>query len=97
MRFEWDESKNRVNIQKHAFDFADAEEMFRGPLLARPDTREDYGEERWIAIGMIRGQLAFLAFVERPEDTIRIISLRKADREERKEYEKAIQDGLEAH
>jgi uncharacterized protein len=46
MRFEWDEVKNRANIRMHGFDFADAEEMFRSPLLAHPDTREDYGEER---------------------------------------------------
>ena len=55
MRFEWDEAKNRANIRKHGFDFAEAEEMFRGVLLVRPDTREDYGEERWLGIGMLRG------------------------------------------
>jgi uncharacterized DUF497 family protein len=54
-RFEWDEKKNRQNFKKHGFDFADAEGMFRGFLLVRPDTREDYGEERWIGIGMISG------------------------------------------
>jgi uncharacterized DUF497 family protein len=46
---------------------------------------------------MIKGRLAFVAFTERPENTIRIISLRKANREERQEYEKAIQDGLGTH
>ena len=71
--------------------------MFRGALLVRPDTREDYGEKRWIGIGMIQGRVAFVAFAERPNDTIRIISLRKADHEERKEYEEAIQNGLEAN
>jgi uncharacterized DUF497 family protein len=95
-RFEWDEKKNRQNIKKHGFDFAEAKEMFRGFLLARPDTREDYGEKRWIGIGMIQGRVAFVAFAERPHDTIRVISLRKAAREERKEYENAIQNGLEA-
>lgn len=45
---------------------------------------------------MIKGRLAFVAFAELPEGTIRIISLRKATREERKEYEKAVQNGLEA-
>ena len=70
--------------------------MFRGALLVRPDTREDYGEERWIGIGMIQGRVAFVAFAESSPDTVRIISLRKADHEERKEYEKAIQNGLEA-
>jgi uncharacterized protein len=96
MRLEWDEAKNQANIRKHGFDFADAEEMFRGPLLVRPDTRQDYGEDRWIGIGMIGGQVAFVAFAERPRDTIRIISLRKADHEERREYDEAIQNGLEA-
>ena len=96
MNFEWDEAKNRVNIKKHGFDFAEAEEMFRGFILVRPDTREDYGEERWIAIGMIQGRFAFAAFTEPSPDTIRVISLRRADYEERKEYEKAVKDRLEA-
>jgi hypothetical protein len=71
--------------------------MFRGFLLIRPDTREDYGEERWLGIGMIRSRCAFVAFAEPSPDTIRIISLRRANYEERKEYEKAVQNGLEAH
>ncbi len=96
MIFEWNEAKNRSNIRKHGFDFADAEEMFQGFLLVRPDTREDYGQERWIGIGMVRRRVAFVAFAEPSHDTVRIISRRKADHEERKEYEKAIQDGLEA-
>jgi uncharacterized protein len=96
MTFEWNEAKNRSNIRKHGLDFADAEEMFRGFLLVRPDSREGYGEERWIGIGMIQGRVAFVAFAEPSHDTVRIISLRKADHEERKEYEKAIQNGLEA-
>ena len=93
MNFEWDEIKNRANIKKHGFDLADAEEMFRGAIHVRPDIREDYGE--WIGIGMIQGRLAFLAFAECGEDTIRIIPLRKAEHEERKEYEAAVHDGLE--
>jgi uncharacterized DUF497 family protein len=95
MKLEWDEAKNKANIKKHGFDLADAEEMFRGAIHVRPDIREDYGENRWIGIGMIQGRLAFLAFAECGEDTIRIISLRKAEHEERKEYEAAIHDGLE--
>jgi len=97
MIFEWDEAKNRANVRKHGFDFGDAEEMFRGALLVRPDTSADYGEERWIGIGMIQGRVAFVAFAERLPDAIRIISLRKADHEEREQYEKALQNGLEAN
>ena len=80
MKLEWDEAKNRANIRKHGFDFAEAEEMFRGLFLVRPDTDEDYGEERWIGMGMIRGRVCLCGLHRmRPEDAIRIISLRKAD------------------
>jgi uncharacterized DUF497 family protein len=54
MKFEWDEASNRANIRKHALDFADAEEMFRGLRVVDPDTREDYGERRWTGVGSIR-------------------------------------------
>ena len=94
MIFEWDEEKNRSNIRKHGFDFADAEEMFRGVLITRLDTRDNYGEERWIGIGLIQGRVAFVAFSQPSPETIRILSLRKASQEERKEYEKAFEDGL---
>jgi uncharacterized DUF497 family protein len=46
MRFEWDDKKNRANIRKHGLNFVEAAEMFHGPLLVRPDTRDDYGEKR---------------------------------------------------
>lgn len=97
MRFEWDLRKNRANQRKHGLDFADAEEMFRGVLVVEPDTREDYGELRWRGIGTIRDLTAVVIFAERPPDTIRIISLRKAHYEERAEYEKALPNGLEAN
>ena len=99
MHLEWDEAKNRANIRKHGFDFADAEEMFRGIILLRPDIREDYGEERWIGIGVTKGRIAFVAFAQKTkaEDTIRVISLRKAKRNERKQYEEALQNGLETN
>ena len=98
MRFEWDEAKNRANIRKHGFDFADAEDMFRVPLLVRPATREDYGEERWIGIGILAGgTLAFVVFSEPMPGTVRIMSFRKAKYAERKEYEKTTQNGLGAY
>jgi uncharacterized DUF497 family protein len=62
MNFEWDEAKNRANIRKHGFDFADAEEMFRGVLVVDPDTRRDYGEPRWTGLGIVGGRLAHVVF-----------------------------------
>jgi len=45
-RFEWDDEKNKSNILKHGFDFADASEIVEAPLLAARDDRQDYGEDR---------------------------------------------------
>ena len=93
--FEWDEAKNRANIRKHGFDFADAEQMFRGVLVVNPDTREDYVENRWTGLGVVGGRVAHVVFAEGDLQTIRIISLRKATSRERKEFEKDIKDRLE--
>ena len=98
MKLEWDEAKNRANIRKHGFDFVRCgRDVSRLASRSTRDTRDDYGERRWIGIGMIQRPHCLCGRLPnaRP-DTIRIISLRKADREERKQYEKAIQDGLEA-
>lgn len=90
-RFEWDARKNDENIRKHGFDFEDAREIFDSPMLVRPDTREDYGEDRWIGIGTILGRTVVVVFTERDDaEAIRIISLRKATRNEREDYEKAF-------
>jgi uncharacterized DUF497 family protein len=70
--------------------------MFRGGFFYEPDTRDDYGEQRWKGLGMIRGRIAYVVFAERGADVIRVISLRKASRRECKEYEQEIQNRLEA-
>ena len=94
MRFEWDDEKNKSNIQKHGFDFADAWEIFEAPLLAGLDVRKHYGEDRWIGVGLLRGRIIVVVFTERDAETIRLISLRKASRHERIKYEEAVTDGL---
>jgi uncharacterized DUF497 family protein len=95
--FVWDEAKNSANLRKHGFDFVDAEEMFRGVLVVDADTRTDYGESRWTGLGIVGGRVAHVVFSEDDIGTIRIISLRKATSRERKEFEKAVEDRLEAH
>lgn len=92
MRFEWDEEKNRENIRKHGLDFADALELFEGPMWVRPDLRFDYGEPRHIGIGTIGHRIILVAFTEVDDDTIRIISLRRATKNERSKFEKRIKD-----
>jgi uncharacterized DUF497 family protein len=94
MKLEWDERKNRANIRKHGLDFADVEQLFAGPAMFRPDVREDYGEERWLGIGLVGGRVAVVAFIDCGSDVFRIISLRRANRRERAEYEKEVKDRL---
>jgi len=93
MRFDWNERKREANIRKHGLDFLDAKEMFDGPMLIRLDTRVDYGEDRWIGIGFSCARILVVAWTERnEEETLWIISLRKAVRHERKNFEKFIED-----
>ena len=58
--------------------------------MERLDTRHDYSEDRWVALGMIRGLVVVLVYTERG-DTLRPISLRKATTQERSIYEQARQ------
>ena len=53
MEFEWDEAKRQSNIEKHHVDFAQADELFQGQWLEQEDMRYNYGEARWIALGLI--------------------------------------------
>ena len=95
MLFEWDEEKNQWNIRKHGFDFVDAAEIFTHPMIIGLDDREDYGENRWIGIGLLRTTVIVIVYVERDSETIRIISLRKALPNERSKYAQTLKDQLE--
>lgn len=81
MRYTWDEAKRRRNLQKHGLDFADAAKVFSGPLVLFQDDRDDYGELRMIAIGLLDDLVVLIVHVE-AIDEIRIISMRKADSDE---------------
>jgi hypothetical protein len=90
MKFEWDEQKNQTNVRKHGFSFADAWEIFEAPLLVVLDDRFDYGEDRWMGIGRVQSRIVVVVYTEPDEETIRIISLRKALSHERHAYEQAF-------
>lgn len=93
MPFEWDENKRLSNIEKHGIDFADAVKIFDAFAVTRQDTRADYGEERYVAVGLLDGREITVIYTPR-EDNRRIISARRARVEERKVYhEEAANDG----
>jgi uncharacterized protein len=94
MTFEWDEEKSTTNIEKHGFDFADAWQVFQAPMLTALDTREDYGENRYVGIGLLQTYVVVIIFTEPEPDIIRVISLRKAVKHERVRYEQILKDQL---
>jgi len=92
MKFEWDEQKNQAIIQKHGLNFTDAHHVLEHPMLVNLDDREDYGEDRWIGIGLLALRVVVVVFTEPDEDTVRVISFRKATSDERQRYEQAYRD-----
>ena len=92
MVFDWDEAKNCTNIQKHGIDFNDVPRMFTVNLLVLPDERFEYGEERFIGIGLLEVKVTLVVFVEKAVDKIRIISARKATKNESRAYERRIKN-----
>lgn len=91
MRFEWDEDKRLANIRKHNIDFIDVPEIFEGDTITMEDTRQDYGETRFITIGILKERVIVVVYTERGETT-RIISARKATKYEQINYLKKIID-----
>jgi uncharacterized DUF497 family protein len=92
VQFEWDEAKRAGNLAKHGIDFVDAMEMFAAPMFVKSDERKDYGEPRWQGLGIVQGRLMVVAYTKREPNTVRIISLRKANRREKDFYQDAIKD-----
>ena len=93
MTFEWDERKNKGNIRQHGFDFADAWEMFELPMLTEVDASEVF-EQRLAGIGFLRQRIVVVIFAEGEDGTIRIITLRKALKHERKRLEEFLGNQL---
>ncbi len=89
MEFAWDEKKRKTNIRNHGLDFADAKMVFSGATFTFEDDRFDYGEQRFITMGLLRGIVVVIAHTERGEVT-RIISMRKANKHEQEIYFQGI-------
>ena len=85
MIFEWDENKNKSNIQKHGIDFNDSANIFDHAMVIKLDKRADYGESRWIGLGQLESIVIIIVFTKR-NDRMRIISIRKASKQERRIY-----------
>lgn len=90
MTFEYDPQKAKTNRQKHGVSFADAELVFFDPLAIHDVDPDSTDEERFIAVGIGNsGSLLVVVYTMR-DDTIRLISARRATRQETKDYEEGV-------
>lgn len=85
MNYEFDQSKDESNIDKHGFSLADAEGFEWETAVVREDTRKQYAEQRFEATGYIGNRLHVMIYCRR-SDAVRVISLRKANKREEKRY-----------
>lgn len=87
MEFEWDEAKSSQCFEDRGFDFAYVAHAFLDPnRVIRADQRHEYGEERWQMLDQVQGRLFHGVFTMRGI-AVRIISARKANLREVKDYE----------
>lgn len=86
MRYTYDLAKRAANLKKHGRDFDDAQSLIESDkTVTFEDRRFDYGEQRFVTLGMLRGEVVVIVTAETDKD-IRVISMRKAERNEEEIY-----------
>ena len=91
MDFEWDETKERINIRKHDVNFSEAQEAFEDEN-AIDDYDESHSsdeEYRFALLGLSTKRLLFVSYTVRRNTVIRLISARKANQNQEKFYNDA--------
>src|SRR5580704_7838967 len=63
--FDWDETKRLSNLEERGVDFRDAALIFEGPIIVKEDTRRDYGERRFRALGKVDDEYYVVAYTLR--------------------------------
>ena len=91
MRFNWNEAKRKSNLKNHGLDFLDASKVFEGLTFTFEDDRFDYGEQRFVTLGLLNGTPVSIVHTE-TADHIHIISFRKATKNEQIIFFENIQD-----
>ena len=87
LEFEWGDAKSDSNWKRHGASFELATTVFKDPFaIERIDDREDYGEERFVIVGMAEGRVLLCVAFSQREECIRIISARRATQNEQADY-----------
>lgn len=94
MAVTYDPVKRERTLRERGLDFEDAKEVFAGPTFDQEDERRDYGERRVITIGFLRGRMVVLVWTPRGDDR-HIISLRKANEQEKARYGQELESNRE--
>ncbi len=89
MTFEWDENKRLKNIDDHGIDFIRAKEIWSNPVLEFKSPQNHHDEERFLAVGQIEIEFITVVYTWRG-DNRRLISARKARKNEKENYENEI-------
>ena len=87
MQFSYDDAKNKTNVQKHGVSLSEAKLLEWDLLISSHDARRDYGEVREAGFAPIANRLYCIVFTLR-DNTIHVISLRKANEREVSKYAK---------
>ena len=88
MEIIWHEKKRQSNLSKHKLDFAQAYKVFAGFTFTFEDDRIDYGEQRFVSIGLL-DDVVVIIHTETAKE-IRIISMRRANKNEQELYYKNL-------
>ena len=85
MRITYDAQKRAKTLSERGLDFEDAPLVFSGDSYEEVDDRRDYGEIRWLTVGLLAGRLTMVVWTPRG-DARHIISMRKCNEREQRHY-----------
>ncbi len=91
MRITYDLAKREWTLRERGLDFEDAAEVFAGLQITRLDDREDYGEDRYITFGYLRGRMMVVVWTPRGSAR-RVMSMRKANAKEQSRIEQRLSE-----
>jgi hypothetical protein len=89
MKISFDPKKREKTLKERNLDFAETPSVFGGPTYTVRDDRLDYGEVRWITVGLLRGRMVLIVWTPRGTDR-HIISFRKANDREKAKYQRLM-------
>lgn len=85
MAITFDSAKRDWTLRERGLDFVAAEEVFAGPIFTFEDERADYGERRFITLGLLNGRMVVVGWTPRGADR-HVFTMRKANDREQARY-----------